>query len=169
MGKLVVMVGSALGGIEGLESRRQDHGPDLHLCGFGLHGVVDGPGLAGGDALHALGADPAVEAARRLPLGLFLGVTLGNFIKAGAGVLRRQRRHHFPGRAFLVLGNLGPAFVGLLAFGAALDHVHAPQIPVDGLRGFNAASHRLDGDPGAGVHIARRQRRRGGRSRRLLH
>ena len=149
------MVGLALDGTEGLKSRGQDHGPDLHLFGFGLHAVVDGPGLAGDDALHALGADPAVEASGRLPLGLFLGVTLGNFIKAGAGMLRRQGGHHFPGRAFLVFGNLGPAFVGLLAFGAALDHVHPPEIPVDGLRGFDAAAHRLDGNPGAGVHITR--------------
>ena len=62
IGQGVVMVGPALDGIKGLKPRGQDHGPDLDLFGFGLHGVVDGPGLAGGDALHALGADPAVEA-----------------------------------------------------------------------------------------------------------
>ncbi len=122
---------------------------------FGLLAVVDGPGLADRHALHAFGADAAVEAAGGLSLGLLFGITCGNLIKADAGVFRRQGGHGFPGLAFLVFGNLGPALVGLLAFGAARSHIHSPEIAVDGLRRLDAAAHRLDGDPGAGVHVSR--------------
>ena len=114
----------------------------------GLHVVVDGPGLAGRDALLALGADAAVEAALRLPLGLFLGVTLGDFLEAAAAVLRRQGGHHLPGRPSSSLGTSRQRLWASFAFSAALLQIHALQVAVDGLRRLDAAAHRLDGDPG---------------------
>ena len=157
VGIIGVVIRLVFAGIEGLEARRQDDRPDLDLFGLGFLVVVDGPGLAGGHALHALGADAAVEAALRLPLGLFLGIALGDLLEGAAAILRRQVGHHLPDLAFLVLGDLAPALVGLLALAAALLHIQALEVAVDGLRRLDAAAHRLHRDPGAGVHVARRE------------
>ena len=101
---------------------------------------------------------------------LLFGITGGNFIEAGAGVFRGQRRHGFPGLALLVFGDFGPAFVGFFAFGATRSQILFPEIPVDGLRRLDAAAHRLDGDPGAGVHVSRgKDSRPGGLVRGFVH
>ena len=153
VGIMGVMIGPILLGIKGLEARGHDDRAHVQLQGFGTLAMGNRPGLAYRHALHTFGADAAIETAGCLRLGLGFGVTLGDLIETLAADFRRQGGHLFPGRPFLVFGNLGPAFVGLLAFGAAFRHVHAPKIAVDGLRGFDAAAHRFDGNPGAGVHI----------------
>ena len=148
------MVGVVLHGIKGLEARRHDDRAHVQLQGFGTLAMRNCPGLTDGHTLHAFGADAAVEAAGCLRLGLGFRVTLGDLVKTLTTDFRRQGSHFHPGRPFFVLGQIRPALVSLLAFLAAFFHVDATEITVDGFRRLDAAAHRLDGDPGAGVHVA---------------
>ncbi len=68
-----VAVFAAQTGVEDLETRRGDDGADLDRLLRDGHLMVDRPGDAGVDALVALGADAAGQAALRLPDGLLLG------------------------------------------------------------------------------------------------
>ena len=96
-------------GVKGLKARGQDDGPHLEVNNLALLFMVNGPGLADRHALHAFGADLAVETAGGLGAGLLFAVTLDNLGKADGRDFRRQGGHNFPGPAFLVFGDLPPA------------------------------------------------------------
>ena len=120
--------------------------------------MVNGPGLAGGDALHAFGAAAAIEAAVGFGHGRGFGVALINFVKSldplglgqlghyGPGLEGGVFRHRRPVACFQGNGTQGEFPVGL--------QILAIHITVDGERGFPAGGHRGDGDIGTGDHVA---------------
>ena len=77
-------------GIEELEAGGHDHGADLDVELALLHPQVDGEGRAGGDALPALGADAAVEAAPGTGEGLLLGHRRLELDEAGRAARNRR-------------------------------------------------------------------------------
>ncbi len=66
------MIGRIFAGIVDRKARGQHHRAHVQLQFLGAQVVGHGLGLAGDGALHAFGADPAVDAAGRLGHGLLL-------------------------------------------------------------------------------------------------
>jgi len=149
-----VTIFAAQTGVKNLKTGSGNHRADFD--GLFRKGVVmvDGLGDAGIDALVALGADPAGQAALGLRQGLFLVEADAHFLEVRPPIFRFHVGVLPPGN----LGHLGD--IGLVGqplfpvFGPAGRHVFPFEVAVDGNRRFLAGIDGLDHGLGTGNHIA---------------
>ena len=158
VGEMGVMIGPVLLGIEGRKARRQDDRAHLQLQLFRSQLVGHRLGLAGRGALHALGADAAIDAAGRFFHGLLFFIAQVDFLKTLDPLLHRHGGHEGPVLLLGIRRNRVPM---------AFCHGDGPhrQVPaglqvlagkkaVDGGGRFPARGHGRDGDPGTGLDVA---------------
>ena len=150
VGVAAVAVLAVLAGVVEVVAGGHDHGADV-VGVLGVTLVVEqGAGTAGTDALHALGADGAVEAALGLGHGL-LGGEAGVDLVPGdlasrAGEVRHGQTRHDGG--LLEDGVFGLGLGQLVVLYG--EEVLAAQEVVDAARGAAARGDGLDGRPRAG-------------------